>query len=61
VIQTNRKPLKTVGIPKDLYMAVERFIEKYPRYVSVSEFVREAVREKLTTLENNLKVLGDRK
>jgi len=53
-----RQKLRAVGIPEDLFIAVEKFLEKYPRYVSVSEFVREAIREKLAALENNLKVPG---
>ena len=53
-----RQKLRAVGIPEDLFITVEKFLEKYPRYVSVSEFVREAIREKLAALENNLKVPG---
>ena len=47
------KSYTTVSIPIQLYNTVRLIIKSSPRYTSISEFVKEAIREKI---ERNLEV-----
>ena len=43
---TNRA-YKTVSIPKELYNTTKLIVDTSPQYTSVSEFVKESIRDKI--------------
>jgi metal-responsive CopG/Arc/MetJ family transcriptional regulator len=48
-----RQKFRTISIPETLYNQIKRFLQNSEHgYTNIPDFIRDAIREKLSTLQN---------